>query len=174
MDKFYMAGTERTGRYLVVLVTGLGRVGYRDLGGGRFRIRIEPASREAGSTLRPSFPGYKEGTGGEEYRFSTVIQGGEDGLRSVIANAVKALVPGGALEVNPAAPDWATELVEATSIIAERKPVDFEVPQEARGVETEADERDRLVSEVRARKLPGANLAGRWSLATLRAKLAAV
>ena len=231
MDKFYMAGTEHTGRYVVVLLTALGRVGYRDLGGGVFRIRIEPANQEARSKLRPSFPGYKDGIGGSEQRFSTVIQGGENGLRSVIANAVKALVPGGQVEVNPAAPDWAKELVEACNIltppqppaaeaqpevdtdtkpaettatddhetlvaearklgirgvssrwtvatlkrkIAERKTVNFEAPQETRGAETDSEERDRLISEVRQRKLPGANLAGGWSLATLRAKLAAV
>jgi len=232
MDKFYMAGTEGTGRYIVVLAGALGRVGYRALDNGQFRIRIEPASPEAGSKLRASFPGYKEGVGGKEYRFSTVTHG-EDRMRTEIGRAIKALVPGAAVEVNPAAPDWAKDLVEAAAgetvveskpapspadtaasepgvttggddreslvararqlgirgvssrwteetlrrkiaAAAQAKPLDLEAPQETRGAETESEERDRLVSAVRERKLPGANAAGRWSLATLRAKLAAV
>lgn len=42
-NKFYMAGTEGTGEYLVLAVTPRGRLGYRTLSSGRSRVRIEPA-----------------------------------------------------------------------------------------------------------------------------------
>jgi hypothetical protein len=186
-DKFYMPGTERTGQYIVLLVTSLGRVGYRDLGSS-VRVRIEPASRAAGDTLRPHFPGYKEGIGGQEYRFSTVVD--KSTLPGVLENAVRALVPGGNCEINPAAPDQMKAITESciapagTRAFGALPPPHVQEAMRAKGSplnaaelsqlqpESEDQERARLVAEVRARKLPGANAAARWSLATLRAKLA--
>ncbi len=43
--KWYMAGTEGTGEYLVLAETEYGRVGIRPLSGGWYRIRVEPSEK---------------------------------------------------------------------------------------------------------------------------------
>ncbi len=77
-DLFNMAGTEKTFEYVVVLATALGRIGYRPLGQGEARIRVEPFGPEATATLGQTFTadaGWKQPD--EEKRFS--LWADEDG-----------------------------------------------------------------------------------------------
>jgi len=143
---FYMAGTEGSGEYTSVLATDSGTVGYRRLVESPFyRLRIEPASMGAADALRPFFPGYKEGMGGDTYRFSTMIDGiVENSLVHAVQNAVNALIrPGSQVEINFGAPVWAKDVV-----------------------------RDVLVTRLREAKVPGSSFASRWTLNTLVAKVA--
>lgn len=150
---FFMAGTEGTGEYMVPLTTSLGAVGYRCLSGDRFRLRVEPVG-DAVETLAPSFPSadWKQPGQGGQNRFSTVISGGYEALGAALAKAVAALStdqPGRVtfIQINPDAPQWVRQAVESTV-------------------------KSTIVAELRRRKVPGANAAGRWSLSTLVAKLA--
>ena len=75
-SKFFMAGTEGTGEYLVLLVTELGRVGIRKLGDS-IRIRVEPANDAAADAIRSAFPAatWKQPGAGGQFRFSRVDSG---------------------------------------------------------------------------------------------------
>jgi len=201
-SKFYMAGTEGTGAYLVVLCTDLGRVGYRVLSTA-YRVRVEPADGDAASVLAGAFlpPTWKQPGDNGQNRFSTMVYSGQR-LEAVVKTAVAALCTGfGPVEVNPDAPDWAKAMVEACQgdscetedeaharLLAEAK--ELGIPGANRrwsaatllakvqahghaGAETEGEEQARLVAKARELKIPGANLASRWSLATLRSKVSA-
>jgi hypothetical protein len=110
--QWYMAGTEGTGEYLVVLRTRLGRVGYRDLNGS-YRIRVEPKpeGRDPLATVLTQSSGWKQPGDQGQDRFSIVVQRGQ--LFDVLGSAIEALEPveRGA-EVNPSAPQWAQQLVK--------------------------------------------------------------
>lgn len=104
-----MAGTEGTGQYLVIGRTSSGRIGIRPLRGGQVRVRIEPVSSQAASTLSEHFPREKcwkqPGDSGED-RFSRVIVG-EAGI-VVVEQAIKAL--GSDFERNAPARLWRRHL----------------------------------------------------------------
>jgi hypothetical protein len=151
MRKFTMVGTEGTGKYVGV-ATSRAQVGFRDLGNGTFRVRVEPVEGER-EALAPSFQGWKTGIGGSEFRFSKVVSG-ETELKATVGHALKAISAKGRVAVSANCPDWVVEAVKAN------KP------------ETEAQEHKRLVTAVKALKVPGCNLAARWSIATLRGKVA--
>lgn len=190
-NHFYMAGTEGTGRYVVVVATDKGRVGYRHLGGSTYRVRVEPVEGSADS-LVPSFSGWKQGSehnAQSGFRFSTMVYNGEAGLTAALKQATKALTTGATtIEVNPEAPAFATATVADKAALVSRVR-ELKVPGAASAgrwglatllakvtaftpVETEAQEHARLVAAARQRKLAGANGASRWKLETLRAKLA--
>lgn len=148
MSDFYMAGTEGTGRYSVLLKSALGRVGVRFLTGDMFRLRIEPASPAAAATLAPNFPDgtYKQPGNAGQDRFSMV---GYDKatLSDHVAKAVAALVKGGDVKVN-------------NDVVEQLRPFlpDLESP--------------KLVAILRFHKVPGCNLAPRWSKASLERQVA--
>jgi len=154
--KFFMAGTEGTGEYIVPLITNRGAVGFRFLGGQTYRIRIEPATRADGVAMAASFPRTREfkqpGDGGQD-RFSTVVTTvGE--LYRVVGDAITELCAGATdADINQAAPSWSTRLAESN------------IPDEVKG---------NLVAMVQTLGLPGANLASTWNYGTLAAKLAGV
>lgn len=157
--KFTMVGTEGTGEY-VGLATDNGQVGFRDLGGGEFRVRVEPADGRE-ETLAPHFPGWKTGIGGGAFRYSTVISTGETGLRQALTQALTALLATGEVgEISQGCPAFVSEI--ASSVKA--KPQTVAV--------TEVEERTTLIAEVKRLKVPGANFASKWTLATLRQKVA--
>ncbi len=160
--KFFMAGTEGTGLYIVLLLSALGRIGIRALSGGIFRVRVEPASTEAAAILAPAFPSsnWKQPGNAGQDRFSTEVRGGEDALKSTLLPACQALLAVlEGVEVNPDAPSWFKDLAQPPAPVT-AEPL----------VVAAQSERDVLIARVRALKLPGANAASRWSLATLRSK----
>jgi hypothetical protein len=151
MHLFYMAGTEGTGEYVVLIDTTHGRVGYRNLGGNRFRVRVEP--KRARKTLVRFFPPCKwkqPGDAGQD-RFSIVVDG-EEALKSVLSRAVKALTRGKRTitNVNPVAPSCMIDGV-----------VDVAAPKL----------REELVQTAQHLKVRFANR--RWKLSTLACKIAA-
>jgi hypothetical protein len=172
MRKFTMVGTEQTGKYVGV-ATSRAQVGFRDLGNGTFRVRVEPVDGER-EALTPSFQGWKTGVGGNEFRFSKVVSG-EAELKATVEHALKAVGAKGRVAASEGCPDWvmtaAKEVVFEKGTTPEQSGA-ISAFLDAATVETEAQERKRLVAAVQAKKLPGANLASRWSLATLRAKVA--
>ena len=217
----------------------IARVGFRDLGGGTFRIRVEPNFRPGdplymagtegtgryvvvatgnpvdSSVLSAQLPGWTAGYGGSEYRFSTVTCGGQQAAivkLGLALNAAFASNPTGTT-INPDAPAWAKSLVPVVTtlptektivappatpapddkaqllaqarelgikgansrwtVVTPRAKVAAATPAEPTPpAETEADERVRLIADLRARKVRGACFATRWSTETLRAKAA--
>jgi len=116
-DKFKMVGTEGTGDYVVVVSTNRAKVGYRDLGGGAYRVRVEPLNASAMTTLVPSFPApdWKQPGEGDQPRFSCVTPDAATMREKVIA-AVKAVTRfARVIDVNPDASDWAKEAAEKKS-----------------------------------------------------------
>lgn len=111
MSKFYMAGTEGTGEYIVVACTALGRVGYRELG-GETRVRVEPSDQQAAEAMAGLFAEGWKHPDSEQFRFSRVVCG-EEAVTEAVSLGLKAIgaeVQKG-VEVNPSAPDWAKALV---------------------------------------------------------------
>lgn len=145
--KWYMAGTEKTGLYHVIAITGLGTMGLREYAMGRFRIRVEPTV-EGMFALESRFKrsdGWKQPGDNEarENRFSKTVAG-PLGDRAELLRLVKFVLwtlvsDGRPFELNPAGANWATRLLS----------------------------HDVMVAEVRALKVPGCNFASRWSTATL-------
>ncbi len=186
MNKFFMAGTENTGRYNVLVVTALGRVGVRFLEGERFRLRIEPADTAAAEKLASSFPRdtYKQPGDGGQDRFSMVGYGSAE-LSKQVTKAVAALVAGGSVEANPDVveslrqflPD--TEKPRLVAILRWLKVSGCNLAsrwskascqRQVEQYDTPEKKHARLLEQVKARKFRGANC--RWKTATLEAKLA--
>ena len=98
---FKMPGTEHTFEYVVLVVTGRGRVGYRKLGGKSYRVRVEPNGLVTANqlTLSEIFnrPDWKQVGDDYEFRFSTVVSSKED-RDSALKLALEALGSG---EINP-------------------------------------------------------------------------
>ncbi len=93
-DCWYMAGTEGTGDYEVVVLTGLGRLGYRALDHGSFRIRVEPTDlgRASLSGFLTPTRGWKQPSPGGQDRYSLVVE--EARLLATLDFAIRALDPG--------------------------------------------------------------------------------
>jgi hypothetical protein len=106
-NKWYMAGTEGTGKYVVIASSALGRVGFRDLGGS-VRVRVEPTNAEKAKDMAGTFAGWKQPD--KQLRFSLVVSGKKD-VNKAVKLALKSIA--GILKVNPAAPDWAKALLPA-------------------------------------------------------------
>lgn len=109
MSKWYMAGTEGTGKYVVVAQNNVGRVGFRDLNGA-FRIRFEPSEKTLGSYS--AVKEIHENLGGEwtypngQKRFSIVVKG-EEALSAALSHVEEQMEDGGSYEINPSAPGFA-------------------------------------------------------------------
>ncbi len=144
---FYMSGTEGTGLFIVPIKAD-GRVGYRVIDGGtRIRVRVEPA-RNGASRLNSTFPSgtWKQPSDGGQNRYSLVIPNSQVELEKVLATVVAALVEkGGSVKINKETPAFARDLAE----------------------------RVVLVGVAKSLKVPGSNAASRWTLDTLRRKIAA-
>lgn len=101
IDQWYMPGTETTGKYMVILRTRLGRVGYRHLDGS-YRIRVEPETvgRAPLARLLTRSRGWKQPGDDGQNRYSTEVQ--EEQLSGALSLAILALEPrGNDAEVNP-------------------------------------------------------------------------
>lgn len=111
--KFYMAGTEQTGQYVVLAVGPMGRVGFRDLG-GNYRVRVEPSTRKVVSFMKKHFGAdWRQPGDGGQFRYSKVVFG-EAGCKAALTTALTALGAANArkeVKVNPDAPAWAKELI---------------------------------------------------------------
>ncbi|MES2007006.1 MAG: hypothetical protein V4436_02780 [Patescibacteria group bacterium] len=126
-NAFYMAGTEGTGRYVVIAKTARGRIGVRALGGClvdqitklvNARVRVEPVKKSATVTKMADVlsigGGWKQPGDDGEHRFSTVVEGGGKKLKLRVEKALVALGAGSLVtEVNPDAPAWAKDLVSS-------------------------------------------------------------
>jgi len=180
---FFMAGTEGTGEYVVVLKTSQGTVGYRaDTARGVYRVRVEPADAAAAERLAKHFPApqWKQPGDGSQPRFSSTYP--VDGsIESVIAAACQALEDGAEwTRVNDSAPDWARhasgsdeqERAELTAVLRRIGVRGINRRWKTATLRAKlAAERARMVKEIQRRKLPGANLASTWSTDTLFKKL---
>lgn len=89
---FAMAGTENTGKYSVLAITSRGRVGVRDLGGGIYRIRVEPLRDTKGVAGRhlARNAGWKQPGDQGQPRYSMVVYNGE-GLDIALGTTFAAL-----------------------------------------------------------------------------------
>jgi hypothetical protein len=95
-SKWYMPGTERTGEYITVGISDLGRVGFR-LTGNYVRVRVEPRPVNESvvpvEELAPSFTrddGWKQPQVLGEYRFSKMFYNADEAI-AAIEGAIKAL-----------------------------------------------------------------------------------
>jgi hypothetical protein len=73
-DKWYMAGSEESGEYYVILCGKYGRLGVRELSWG-WRVRIEPTDQKAADKLRAAFypaMGWKQPGDDGQFRFSSI------------------------------------------------------------------------------------------------------
>jgi len=110
-NSWYMAGTEGTGRYLVVARNSFGRVGFRVLWDGRVRVRVEPTPGEPTVKLAKVFTidkGWKQPD--HQHRFSIVCGGRMEAI-VVIRNAIRALRRREPVERQPGKRLWAKNLV---------------------------------------------------------------
>lgn len=113
-----MAGTEGTGEYRVIAATKLGRVGFRPLICGSFRIRVEPRDQAVAEALSKNFPTGEWKQPGSQFRFSTVSNA--KAVRKSLAVALKAI--GSTAKIGPinAKPNTAPSVHEpSTSAPAE-------------------------------------------------------
>lgn len=146
---FNMRGTESTGTY-VGFATDRAQIGYRDIGGGSFRVRIEPNDADAAADLEDYFPradGWKQPGEDNQNRFSKVI--GADALQALMTALLDNDEIGGVCDISQGEytpPSWMFQAANT-------------------------DEIGQFVNKVRALKLPGCNLASNWSLDCLRTKV---
>lgn len=174
-DIFKMAGTEGTNKFIVVLVTDLGRVGFRDYtGNGSYRIRVEPSCNEALEILNRKFPhafaglpkpdaprrlAWKRPGDQGQNRFSTEAHSDEE-LKRALITAFSAVLNNNsecAVSRKPECPEWAKKLVEVCG----------GTPGQP---ESESAKRTRMIKCLRLWKVPGSNGAIRWKTATIEEK----
>ena len=112
-DKFFMSGTEGTGEYFVLLISALGRIGYRLLGFNEYRVRVEPVSKDVVEEMSMHFDQscWKQpGVEGQQ-RWSRMVAGGQN-LKSALTTAITSMVEvSDTFEINPDAKTWALELI---------------------------------------------------------------
>lgn len=114
-NKWYMAGTEGTGEYVVIAQTPRGRVGFREFYPGNFRIRIEPAKvkdpKMAKMLLRED--GWKQPD--HQPRYSIVVRN-EELLHRGVKQGLVAIGCGiKGTEINPDAPEWARQMAPTST-----------------------------------------------------------
>lgn len=102
---FFMAGTEGTGEYVVVAASQRGRVGYRLLGDGSVRVRVEPAA-ECVDEMAEVFEGWKQPSE-EQCRFSMVAYGPIEAVEAVMLGVKEVSRHPAFVVGNPAAVSWA-------------------------------------------------------------------
>ncbi len=122
---WHMAGSEGTGRYVVLAATARGRVGIRVLGGevekithirsARVRVEPKPKAVQKMTDMLPAKNWKQPGQDGQQ-RFSTVVETAVKNSGRVKRNLIRGLQALGVDEglvtqVNPDAPDWAKNLV---------------------------------------------------------------
>lgn len=108
MDKFYMAGTERTGEYVVLATSSYGMAGYRLLPDGSVRIRVEPSDAAHAAKLAAVLTdaaGWKQPGDNDQDRFSIVALKGGEAL-AALNQAFALIKKGRPLAYNPDAPDY--------------------------------------------------------------------
>lgn len=115
-SKWYMAGTDGSGQYVVVAEGERGRVGYREIQPGIYRIRFEPrmdaesAELELIKATLSDWCPPQSGPSGDTFRFS-ILGKGKNALRYGISLGIQAL---GTIEAfNPAAPEYLTNLIDS-------------------------------------------------------------
>ena len=128
--KFFMAGSEGTGQYVVIARTARGRVGIRALCGTvdsidslhEARIRVEPFNRPGVvAKMAPILTGWKQPGEDGQHRFSRVVNAESAHVLDPLKAAFKAIGIGPSglkLEVNPAAPQWASTLIAEAAVEA--------------------------------------------------------
>lgn len=131
---YFMAGTEQTGKYRVIAITKLGKVGYRELNGAcdnnYVRIRVEPADEKAAAKMSQSFSRdkWKQPGQNDQFRYSIVVTENDAGefigtalkaigaiKKTAVTKAIQGLRTAG-IQVNPNAPGWAHGLLLNTEV----------------------------------------------------------
>jgi len=186
-NKFFMAGTTGSGKYIVLVVTELGRIGYRALG-THWRVRVEPATPQAAAALKAVClkPEWKHPGDGGQPRFSTVKATDGEHRNALVVALTVLLFGAQTADVNPDLEPWLAKLVAGCRDVskepeiahlgttvaapAPEAPADVDVLA-APLPETADEERARLLSDARKLGIRGAN--SRWKLETLRARVAA-
>lgn len=151
LTTFSMAGTEGTGLYKVIANSDFGRVGVRDLGDGRTRVRVEPKNETGAAELAViCAEGWKQPGQGGQPRYSRVVPTAD--VAKVVQPILDRLAEG-KLKANPALTDWdfATKTAAFNATMAQ----------------------STLVLQVAALGVKGSSIADNWPCRTLRAKLAA-
>lgn len=127
-SKWYMAGTEGTGKYFVCVHTALGCLGVRHLGGETYRIRLEPSGETSElEVVLTRGNGWKQPGDGHQNRFSTMVYS-KDNLFERVREAFKVLGANDASDWNPETPEWAKDLeaaVTGTTPAAASETVDY-------------------------------------------------
>jgi len=116
-SKFYMAGTDKTGEYVVVAVNSAGKLGYRDLGCD-FRTRFEPseATQSAVAEVLTKHTGWKQPDDDGGLRFSRLAEGDKANLLDALRTCLHLMEQhGDSLDINGEAPDWAKKICGAPS-----------------------------------------------------------
>ena len=109
-----MAGTERTGEYVVIAMSNIGRVGFRVVG-NYVRVRIEPYSVSGEERLGKMFTeasGWKQPDSHWQYRFSNVFTDPEEAI-AAIEIAIKEIGRTDKLQRQPGTRRWRLALRQA-------------------------------------------------------------
>ena len=133
-----MAGTEGTGKYVVLAGSELGRLGVRTLPDGQIRVRVEPVEGESLNGLCGCAGcQWKQPGSDGQWRYSNVTDD-EQVASAYVEVALKALTEGGnELIVNfGVVPEWATDVV---SQFASPDEAEDELTPLARKVRDEAE-----------------------------------
>lgn len=112
--KWYMAGTESTGRYVVLASSKVGRVGFRVVG-NYIRVRIEPNDSLSEQQLAEKYTpeaGWKQPSHFGQYRFSRVFNDPDEAI-AAIELAVKEIGRDSKVERQPGTRRWRLALRRA-------------------------------------------------------------
>lgn len=165
LKAFFMAGTEGTGKYVVIANSDFGRVGVRYLSNDLVRVRVEPKNEVGASELAAVCgSGWKQPGEGGQPRFSRVVKQGD--LAATVQPVLDRLAEAKLLQTNVL--DSATQ----AKLVANPAAADWSFAIEMARHKAVA-EQSTLVLKVAALGLPGASIADNWTVRTLRAKLAA-
>lgn len=111
----YMAGTEKTGEYIVLGRTGRGKVGVRDLGNETYRIRVEPFGMRFVPKMAEYMSrsdGWKQPGDDGQIRFSLLVRG--QSLKESMSTALASIGHNVLVsKTNNTLPDWARAVVPA-------------------------------------------------------------
>ena len=109
-SKWYMAGSQRMGEYIVVAQGPKGRIGYRVIqGGDMVRVRLEPSENEFQLMygIQKEIENWEKAPMDDGFcRFSVVVD--PTILKLALSDGLRAI--GEIDEVNPDAPAWARDL----------------------------------------------------------------
>jgi len=179
-------GSEGTKNYVVICKSTLALVAVRLVHGSIYRVRVEPSSATAGNAMAAVLSradGWKQPGDQDQDRFSTLVEGGTS-LRRAVTQAVEASqgtdddIEGALAAIVMVGSTDRAELISRLQSLKGHGISMGGVNAASQWTTTTLvaklvgliDEKVSLVERVQQKKLPGANLAITWSVATLRRK----